>query len=200
LDRQALEANNTANRVFAEQLTCLMSTTSMMAREISDFLASSKANAQMLETAVAAARSAESEQAMKLDTIQAATTETGSLVSSLAQGVGHMSSQLTNLFSLTEHLEGWIRAIVQHCKDIIGQVQRNTGLLLSIHGLLTSLELALRRPEIANILPIIELENAFGIKMALPYQMCDTWEVRGTHACLAVPEFDHDDSKSYLGR
>jgi hypothetical protein len=184
LDRQALEANNTANRVFAERLTCLMSTTNMMAREIGGVLASSKANAQTLEAAVAAARSAESEQAIKLDSIQATATETGSLVGGLAQGVGHISSQLTKLFSLIEHLEGWIRPIVQHCKDIISQVQRNTGLLLSLHGLLTSLELALRRPEIANVLPIIELENAFGIKMALPYPLCDTWEVREHHPCV----------------
>lgn len=177
-NRQTLETNTTANRAFAGQLTYLMSTTNAMAVEIRAFLASSKVNAQELEAAVAAARSVESEHTLKLDTIQATTTETGSLVGSMAQGVGRMSSQLTKLFSLTEHLEGWIRAVVQHCKDIIGQVQRNTDLLLSLHGLLASLEGALRRPDIT--LPILELEDPFGIKMALPYQVCNNWEVRDT--------------------
>ncbi|KAK3376530.1 hypothetical protein B0T24DRAFT_221773 [Lasiosphaeria ovina] len=162
--------NKATNQVFADQLTCLMDTTNTAAREIHDFLASSKATAEMLEAAVATACSVES----NLETVQAVTTETSSVVSGLLQGVGHLSSQLTKLFSLTEHLEEWIRAMLQYCKDIIAQVQRNTGVLLSLHGLVTNLELALRRPGIN--LPILELENPFGIRMALPYQLCDTWE------------------------
>ncbi|KAK4102634.1 hypothetical protein N658DRAFT_558251 [Parathielavia hyrcaniae] len=172
---KGLEDANAANRGFADQLTCLMNTTNTVAQGVHEYLASSKAAMERLEVAVVTARQAESEATVnQLQTIQITASESSGLIKNLVQGVSHMSGQLTKLFSLTEHLKKWIKAVLQACKDIIDRTQRTTGLLLSLHGLITSLEQALRRPDIS--LPILELENPFGVRMALPYQLCDTWE------------------------
>ncbi|RBQ79387.1 hypothetical protein FVER14953_12183 [Fusarium verticillioides] len=88
--------------------------------------------------------------------------------------MGAASSQLVRLFTLTEHLERWIKTVVSYCNEIIGLAQRNTRILLSLHDIVMRLESAMRTPTIS--LPVLEFENPFGIKMALPYQMCDTWE------------------------
>lgn len=72
-------------------------------------------------------------------------------------------------------MEQWIKTIVGHCKQIIAMVQRNTELLLSMHGLLAKLETLLTSSKVD--LPSIVFENVLGIKMLLPFQLCDTWKV-----------------------
>ncbi|KAK3904057.1 hypothetical protein C8A05DRAFT_14041 [Staphylotrichum tortipilum] len=173
---QALQDTGSADRAFAAQLTCLMDTTKAANQEIRDFLITSKTSAERMEAALTRALLNESERARNLNTIQATAEETSTTVGHVARDVGQMSSQLTTLFSLTEHLEKWIGDIVQYCKGIIGQVRRNTDLLLSLHGLFTRLELALRDPNLCLGPPVLAFENPFGVHLTLPYQMCDTWE------------------------
>lgn len=93
------------------------------------------------------------------------------------------SAQMTRIFSLRQYMEQWIRTIIEHCKQIIAMVQRNTELLLSIHGLLAKLETSLAWSRVD--LPSIVFENVLGTRMLLPFQLCDTWEVSGAirYAC-----------------
>jgi hypothetical protein len=175
-NRQGLQSQSSSNERFSAQLTCLMKTTNAAALEIHDFLLGSKATAERLEAAVTSAHAAEMERGQAISAIQQTVAETHGWVNSIGATLGNVSTQLTELFSLTKYLENWIRQIVECCKAIIGQVQQNTGMLLSLHGLVKSLEMTLRRTGID--LPVLELENPFGVRMALPYQLCDTWEVR----------------------
>jgi len=176
LNRQGLQSQSSSNELFSAQLTCLMTTTNAAAQEIHDFLLSSKATAERLEAAITSAHAAEMERGQAISAIQQTAAETHGWVNSIRATLGNVSTQLTELFSLTKYLENWIRQIVECCKAIICQVQQNTGMLLSLHGLVKSLEMTLRRTGID--LPVLELENPFGVRMALPYQLCNTWEVR----------------------
>lgn len=152
-----------------------MKTTNTAAQEIHDFLLGSKATAERLEAAVTSAHVAGNERGRTMERIQTTTAQTNGWVNNINMTLGNVSTQLITMFSLTKHLEEWIRKIVEYCKTIIGQIQRNTGMLLSLHGLVASLESSLRHSGID--LPVLELENPFGIRMALPFQLCDTWEV-----------------------
>lgn len=58
----------------------------------------------------------------------------------------------------------------------MSMVEKNTQTLLALHATLTKV-MTLQNPSRIN-LPILEFENPFGHKMALPYQMCDSWNVR----------------------
>jgi hypothetical protein len=173
--RESLKSNNVTNPAFAHQLKALIKTTDSASREICTSLSEAKAFSERLEELVVKANSALTEHGNTLKSVEQNTSKTSRILGTLTGTVGNASTQLVKLFSLTEHLEQWIKAIVQYCKDIIGLVQRNTHLLLSLHGIMTRLEVALRKS--GTNLPILEFENPFGITMALPFQMCDTWEV-----------------------
>lgn len=153
-----------------------MQTTNTAAQEIRDFLLSAKASAEQLEAAVTAAHIDQTKQRQTLEAVQTSTTEMHSWMGNMRATLENIPTQLTTAFSLIQHLEKWIQKVVEYCKSIIGQVQRNTEMLLSLHRLVTDLEMSLRRPGIG--LPVLDLENPFGIRMALPFQLCDTWEVR----------------------
>ena len=173
--RESLESANVTNPAFSDQLKALVNTTDGASREIRTFLFEAKASSERLEELMVMANSVQAEQGIALKSVEQNTSKASSILGTLAGTVGSASTQLVKLFSLTEHLEEWIKAIVQYCKDIIALVRQNTHLLLSLHGIMTRLEVVLRQPGIN--LPILEFENPFGIKMALPFQMCDTWEV-----------------------
>ncbi|KAF5549803.1 hypothetical protein FMEXI_4054 [Fusarium mexicanum] len=152
----------------------LIMTTQTASREIETCLVEAKAGSEQLEKLVVAANLAQTENEDTLKLVKENTEKTSSILDAVTDTMGVASSQLVRLFSLTEHLEIWIRTLVQYCNEIIDLVQRNTDMLLSIHGIVTRLESAMGVPGVNC--PILEFENPFGIKMALPFQMCDTWE------------------------
>jgi hypothetical protein len=165
-------------------LKALIITTQTASREIEACLIEAKAGSERLEKLVVAANLAQAEQENSLKLVKENAEKTSSVLDAITDTMGLASSQLVRLFSLTEHLELWIKTVVQYCNEIINLVQRNTGILLSLHGIVTRLESAIRVPGVNC--PILEFENPFGIKMALPYQMCDTWEV-----LFGIPRSEH---------
>ncbi|KAF4335411.1 hypothetical protein FBEOM_10737 [Fusarium beomiforme] len=171
---ESLAPENTTNNPFADHLKALIITTEIASREIKTCLLEAKAGSERLEELVVAANLAQSKQANTLKLVEQNAEKTSSVLDAVTVTVGAASSQLVRLFSLTEHLERWIKTVVQYCNEIIGLVQRNTHILLSLHGIVMRLESAMRVPGVNC--PVIEFENPFGIKMALPFQMCDTWE------------------------
>jgi hypothetical protein len=156
-------------------LKALITTTVTASREIESCLIEAKAGSERLERLVVAANLAHVEQESTLNLMEQNAEKTSIALDAVTNTIGAASSQLVRLFSLTEHLERWIKTVVQYCNEIIGLVKRNTRILLSLHDIVTRLESAMRAPGVTC--PVLELENPFGIKMALPYQMCDTWEV-----------------------
>ncbi|KAF5227064.1 hypothetical protein FANTH_14883, partial [Fusarium anthophilum] len=171
---ESLRPGNTINNPFTDHLKALIITTQTASREIGTCLVEAKAGSERLEKLVVAANLAQTENENTLKLVKENTEKTSSILDAVTDTMGVASSQLVRLFSLTEHLEIWIKTIVQYCNEIIDLVQRNTDILLSIHGIVTRLESAMRVPGVNC--PILEFENPFGIKMALPFQMCDTWE------------------------
>jgi archaellum biogenesis ATPase FlaH len=156
-------------------LKALITTTETASHEIETCLLEAKAGSERLEKLVVAANLAQVEQESTLKLVEQNAEKTSIVLDAVTNTVGAASSQLVRLFSLNEHLERWIKAVVQYCNEIIGLVQRNTHILLSLHDVVTRLESAMRVPGVNC--PVLEFENPFGIKMALPFQMCDTWEV-----------------------
>lgn len=90
-------------------------------------------------------------------------------------GLEGMQTQIVKFCTLKGYLEDWITKIVDYCKEIMAMVHRNTRMLLQLHSMLAKLEIAISRNNIN--LPILEFENPFGVRMALPFQLCETWEV-----------------------
>ncbi|KAF4455186.1 hypothetical protein F53441_2424, partial [Fusarium austroafricanum] len=171
---ESLAPENATSNPFADHLKALIATTETASREIKVCLLEAKAGSERLEKLVVAANLAQTKNENTLKLVEQNAEKTSYVLDAVTNTVGTASSQLVKLFSLTEHLERWIKAIVQYCNEIIGLVQRNTHILLSLHDVVTRLESALRVPGVTC--PVLEFENPFGIKMALPYQMCDTWE------------------------
>ncbi|ENH64915.1 hypothetical protein FOC1_g10005684 [Fusarium oxysporum f. sp. cubense race 1] len=165
----------TSNNPFADHLKALITTTETASHEIETYLLEAKAGSERLEKLVVAANLTHAEQENTLNLMEQNAEKTSMVLDAITNTVGAASSQLVRLFSFTEHLERWIKTVVQYCNEIIGLVQRNTRILLSLHDIVMRLESAMRAPDVTC--PVLEFENLFGIKMALPYQMCDTWEV-----------------------
>ena len=178
-----------ATREHSKQLTNLLDTTQSAASEIRDFLVNAKVASERLEQIILVRNAQDARQAEILETMEGRSVETQGLFADLSQQqksflarlrdtVNGACNKVHQISSIHKNLENWIKTIVQYCKDIISMVQRNTRLLLSLYEMLAKLE---RTLSIARVdLPILEFENPFGIKMALPWQLCETWEVRRT--------------------
>lgn len=83
-------------------------------------------------------------------------------------------TQVLNVSSVKRYLTHWTGKVAQYCKEILSMVERNTAILLSLHGMMVKMEMLLAK---GIDLPILQFENPFGIKMALPYHLCETWDV-----------------------
>ncbi|KAF4499635.1 hypothetical protein FAGAP_4185 [Fusarium agapanthi] len=150
---ESLRPGNTINNPFTDHLKALIITTQTASREIETCLVEAKAGSERLEKLVVAANLAQTENENTLKLVKENTEKTSSILDAVTDTMGVASSQLVRLFSLTEHLEIWIRTVVQYCNEI---------------SILSS--------EILTFYSQSTFENPFGIKMALPFQMCDTWE------------------------
>ena len=175
-----------SNQAYASQLKKLISSTDVASTEIKKFLVDAKVASERLEELIKSGNLTQAEQVRILSTMENKSTETNKLVKDLSQwhqnyaagvreAVTNAQTHVIKLFSLTKYMEDWIRKIVEYCKEITAKVQRNTDILLSLHAMLAKFELLLSRARLD--LPSIIFENVFGIKMLLPLQLCDTWDV-----------------------
>ncbi|KAI8629558.1 hypothetical protein F5Y19DRAFT_475545 [Xylariaceae sp. FL1651] len=181
----SLKSQNLVNRSYATRLQNLIQTTNSASADIMQFLIDAKSASQHLEQLIVSGNLTQKEQIQVMTMIGNNTCETQKAVHDLSlwqqqhtlrlkDAVGDVSKQIVKLFSFKEYMEDWVRKIVQYCKDIIAMVERNTQILLSLHGMITKLSLMLSQSNVH--LPILEFENPFGHNLALPYQMCDTWD------------------------
>jgi hypothetical protein len=175
-----------SNQAYTSQLKKLISTTEAASTEIQKFLVDAKAASERLEELIKSGNLTQAEQVRILTTMENKSTETQKLVKDLSQwhqnyaagvreAVNNAQAQVVKLFSLKQYMEEWIIKIVEYCKEITAKVQRNTDILLSLHAMLAKFEFLLGRARID--LPAVVFENVFGIKMLLPLQLCDTWDV-----------------------
>lgn len=174
-----------------KQLKQLLDTTAKASAEIRKSLIDAKLASENLERVIKTVHFTQSEQLQVLKTIEGESSAAYCEVKSIRKQQRAYaeefqkatSAQITRIFSLKQYMEQWIKTIVEHCKEIIAMVQRNTELLLSMHGLLAKLETLLAGSRVD--LPSIVFENVLGIRMLLPFQLCDTWEVSGVirYAC-----------------
>lgn len=65
--------------------------------------------------------------------------------------------------------------MVDHCQRILDMVQMNTQIILSMNGLLRRLEVHLATPRVHH--PSLVFEDAFGVKLLLPFELCQPWDV-----------------------
>lgn len=174
-----------------KQLKQLLDTTAKASAELRKSLIDAKLASENLERVIKTVHFTQSEQLQILKTIEGESSAAYCEVKSIRKQQRAYakefqeatSAQITRIFSLKQYMEQWIKTIVEHCKEIIAMVQRNTELLLSMHGLLAKLETLLAGSRVD--LPSIVFENVLGIRMLLPFQLCDTWEVSGAvrYAC-----------------
>ena len=184
--RSTLKAQQNSNQAHTRQLKLLIETVGTAAAEIKKFLVDAKLSSERLEELIKFGNLSQKELIQISTTLKWESGETHKLVKDLSQwrrkytagvqdAVDDSRTQMVKLFSLTKYLEEWMSKIVRYCKEIISMVQRNTELLLSLHGMLAKFEWLLSCSKIE--LPSIVFENVFGIKMILPYQLCTTWKV-----------------------
>lgn len=190
-DRSSLRGQGVQSEGNGKQLKQLLDTTAKASAEIRNYLIDAKLGSENLERVIKTVQLTQSEQLQILKTIEGESSAAYCELKSIRkqqrvyakQLQEATSAQVTRVFSLKQYMEQWIKTIVEHCKQIIATVQRNTELLLSMHGLLAKLETLLAGSRVD--LPSIVFENVLGIRMLLPFQLCDTWEVSGTvrYAC-----------------
>ncbi|KAK3332891.1 hypothetical protein B0T19DRAFT_439693 [Cercophora scortea] len=178
---------SSSNPEFAGKLERLLQTTSTAAQEITTFLQDAKTASERLQRQISLGNLTQIQTLGILRMVESRSKETNVLLkrladsqassaSNLEQSTTEISSHLAKLFPLRAYLEEWIQRIVEYCQEIITMVQRNTHTLLLLHQMMVKLEAAVQKTGID--LPILEFEDPFGVKMALPFQFCDTWEVR----------------------
>ncbi|KAG6355630.1 hypothetical protein INS49_003592 [Diaporthe citri] len=166
----------------AKQLKQLLDTTAKASAEFRKSLIDARLASENLERVIKTVQFTQSEQLQILRTIKGISSTTYYKVQKIhrqqrayaKEYQKATSAQITRFFSFKQHMEQWIKTIVEHCKQIIAMVQRNTQLLLSMHGLLAKLETLLAGSRVD--LPSIVFENVLGIRTLLPFQLCDTWE------------------------
>ena len=161
-------------------------TTQSATVEIWDFLVGAKMTSELLEEIVLARNRQDVREVQILETMACHSYETQSLVTDLSQQqtsvlaklqdtMSSACSTINQVSSIHRSLESWIKNIVQYYAEIITMIERNTRLLLSLYGILAKLERTLSTAGID--LPILEFETPLRVKMALPFQLCETWEV-----------------------
>ncbi|CVK86131.1 uncharacterized protein FMAN_06488 [Fusarium mangiferae] len=148
---------DTTNDPFANHFRVLITTTETTSRDIKTYLLEHKARPKRLVRLMVATSSTRVKQEGTL---------------SLMEQNAEKSS--VRLFTLTEHLERWIKTAVTYCNGTIGLVWSNAHILLPLHNIVRRLESAMSMSVIS--IQVLEFENPFSITMALPYQMRDTWE------------------------
>ncbi|KAI0534576.1 hypothetical protein GGR58DRAFT_520161 [Xylaria digitata] len=197
IELSSLESQNFVNQTYLTQLRTLIRTTNDASTEIKRYLVDCKLASEKLESLITSGNMTQQQQTRILKIIENKTNDTRKAVCDLSrrhqhcalgvrEAIDDVSSQIVKLFSFKGYMEDWIRQIVQFCKDIIAMVERNTQILLSLHGMMTKLSVLLSRSNIQ--LPILEFENPFGHTLALPYQLCDTWN--NLHRLLLCMFFD----------
>jgi chromosome segregation ATPase len=181
-----LKETRSEHQSHAEQLRKLISTTENASREITQFLVDAKAISERLEQLIKEQKMTSEQQIKMLSSMEDRSEQSWSLLqrlarwqescsASLKEAMENAGTQLVQFIDMKSYLEEWMQKLVQFCKDIIEMVQRNTQLLLSLHSMLARIEAML--PQARIDLPILKLENPFGITVALPFQICDSWEV-----------------------
>ncbi|KAF3766198.1 hypothetical protein M406DRAFT_330034 [Cryphonectria parasitica EP155] len=164
----SLKTQGLVGQGHTEALRKLLDTAKRAATETQRFILGARIASQHLEQAIKATNLTQSEQLQILKIIEGKSSETYSSIQTLAeQQAGHtagvrdaLNTQMTRFCSFKRYMEEWIEKIVEQCKQLIAMVQKNTETLLSMHAMLAS----------------IVFENVLGIKMLLPYQLCDTWD------------------------
>lgn len=185
LNRSSLKSQRAFNQSYVTQLKVLLETTAHASSEIKKFLIDAEVASKRLEALIKSGNTTLAEQVRVLTIIEDKSTETYETVKDLSrwhksysQGVkdalDNAQTHIVKLFSLKQYMEEWADKLIQYCKEIITMVRRNTEILLSLHGMLAKFELLVSRSKVD--LPSIVFENVFGIKMVLPYQLCNTWE------------------------
>ncbi|KAJ8131166.1 hypothetical protein O1611_g2461 [Lasiodiplodia mahajangana] len=185
MEWRSLQSQKSVSQEYLTQLRTLIRTTNDAATEIKQFLIDCKLASENLQDLIISGNVTQAQQIQILTAIESKTGETRKAVNDLSQwhqqytagvksAVDNVSTQIVRLFSFTAYMEDWIRKIVQYCKDIIAMVDRNTQILLTLHSMMTRLSVLLNRSGVS--LPILEFENPFGHTLALPYQLCDTWD------------------------
>lgn len=188
-DRSSLRDQGARSEGYAKQLKQLLDTTAKASAEVRHFLIDAKLASENLERIIKTVHFTQSEQLQILKTVEGTSSAAYCEAKSIREEQrAYMkdfqeatSAQITRIFALKQYMEQWIKTIVEHCKQIIAMVQRNTELLLSMHGLLAKLETLLIGSRVD--LPSIVFEDVLGIRMLLPFQLCDTWEVSGASRC-----------------
>lgn len=196
-DRSSLRDQGVRSEGHAKQLKQLLDTTAKASAEIRKSLIDAKLASEHLEQVIRTVQFTQSEQHQILKIVEGKSCAAYREVKGIRkqqraytkQFKEATSTQIARIFSLRQYMEKWIKTIVEHCKHIIDMVQRNTELLLSMHSLLAKLETLLSS---RVDLPSIVFENVLGIRMLLPFQLCDTWEVSGAARCdVNIHSFAH---------
>lgn len=190
-NRSSLRDQGVQSEGFAKQLKYLLAITAKASAEVRRSLIDAKLASENLERVIKTVHFTQSEQLQILKAIEGKSSATYCEAKSIReeqraytkQFHEAANAQITRIFSLKLYMEQWIKTIVEHCKQIIAMVQRNTELLLNMHSIMAKLETMLAGSRVD--LPSIVFENVLGIKMLLPFQLCDTWEVSGAvrYAC-----------------
>lgn len=177
--------------LHTRQLRQLLDTTSEASNEIRTYLVESKIASERLQQIIATMELSRSEHIRIVQAVEGVSSNTCIILEELseqkiriADAQDSMNALSTTFWSLQSYMKEWVRTIVDHSQHILNMVQKNTEILLSVNSLLGRLETLLTITKID--LPSLVFEDAFGRKMLLPFQLCDSWDVS-----LALQPFCH---------
>lgn len=184
--RESLKSVCASIEKHTEQLMELINSTKSATHDIQRSLVEASVISTKVEQLVNSGQLSTKEQLTILTHINKTTINSNKLTHHILSST---KSQVTNLNKVTRaveensahttlarrSVERWLKAIAQYCKGIISMVERNTRILLELRILLENVESKIMHVGID--LPILVFQDPFGERMALPWQLCQTWTV-----------------------
>lgn len=180
--RTSLKNQGLVEELHTQQLKQLVDTTNEASNEIRTYLVESKIASERLQQIIGTMDLTRSEHIRIIQAVEGLSSKTCDISEGLleqkiqiADTQDSINALSMTFGSLQRYMEGWVEAIVDQCQHLLDTVQRNTQILLSMNGLLCRLEMLLTTSKVD--FPSIVFEDAFGVKMLLPFQLCNSWDV-----------------------
>lgn len=181
--RTSLKNQGLVNELHTQQLRQLIDTTNEASNEIRTYLVGSKIASERLQQIIETMDLTRSEHIRIVQAVEGLSSKTCDILEGLSEQKTRIADTQDSVnalsmtfWSLKRYMEGWIGTMVDHCQRILDMVQMNTQILLSMNVLLRRFEVNLVTSRMRH--PSLVFEDAFGVRMPLPFELCQPWDVR----------------------
>ncbi|MCJ1285648.1 hypothetical protein MMC26_004989 [Xylographa opegraphella] len=173
---------NVRSDELSERLQSLINDTRAASDESRQFYLSAKAVAKSQWDEIERWQTLNEEERIELKkvilSVSESSYETRSWTKILANTVGlwgdKLQGQVGTLASLNNTLSAYMRRLVVSCASITEMIERNFHTLINVYEVLVRIERMILAKAIE--MPHLRFDDPFGETLALPYQMCNTWQ------------------------